>query len=489
MALTYDKASWEAHTNLGNLLREDAKLAEAMECYRAALASRPDSAETLNNLALCLADTGKLDEAESAYRAALALRPRLAEARSNLLFCLCYRDDLDFERLCGEHRVWGAVHGQPIDKQYSTYFAPATPDRKLRIGYVSPDLRAHSVAYFLEPILQSHNRDAFEPVCYSQAEVEDATSERLRGHVSLWRQTSGVSDQSLAAMIHEDAIDILVDLAGHTGGNRLAAFAFKPAPVQATYCGYPCTTGLSAIDYRITDATADPPGEDGFYSEKLVHLDGCFLCYAPPAQESSPRPHGSAVVFASFNTLQKLSASVIRVWAAIVRSVPNSRLLLKRAALDDAETRSRITKLFGRHGIGPEQLELHGHEAQAATHLQWYNRADICLDTFPYNGTTTTCEALWMGVPTLTLAGRHHMQRVSLSILKTIGLEELVAYTEEEYIAKAVALARDLGKLAPLRHTLRRRMAQSPLCDAQGFTRKFEAGLRRMWLDWCTKQQ
>lgn len=353
------------------------------------------------------------------------------------------------------------------------------------MGYVSPDFHAHSVAYFIEPVLARHDPAAVETYCYAEVAQPDAFTEHMKTLAAHWRGTFGRSDDEVADMIRNDAIDILIDLAGHTAHNRLAVFARRPAPVQVTYLGYPNTAGLPQMDYRLTDAAADPPGQEVYYTESLVRLPQGFLCYAPPHESPAvgplPAATGGCITFGSFNALPKMNNEVIALWARVLQSVPGARLILKNKSLQDAKTCER----YRQHFHPPERIELLGWLDDPADHLSIYHRVDIALDTFPYNGTTTTCEALWMGVPVITLAGERHAGRVGLSLLTQLGLTELIAKTPDEYVRLAVALAGNRERLAALRAGLRERMRRSPLCDAQSFTRDLEAAYREMWHKWC----
>ena len=309
---------------------------------------------------------------------------------------------------------------------------------------------------------------------------------RLRGLSDQWRDIAGKTDDRVAALIREDRIDILVDLAGHTAGNRLLVFARKPAPVQVTWLGYPNTTGLEAMDYRLTEAVSDPPGQtERWHSEELIRLPGTFSCYGPPAESPPVGPlpalEAGHVTFGCFNNLAKLTPPAIELWSQILREVPGARLLLKSRGLADLETAAGVREEFGRRGIEPARLEFNGQELSVTNHLALYNRVDLALDTFPYNGTTTTCEALWMGVPVVTLAGATHVARVGASLLTHLSVEELIADSPVGYVARCVDLAGDLPRLAEIRAGLRERMRASPLCDAPGFTRGFEDALRGMW--------
>ena len=294
-------------------------------------------------------------------------------------------------------------------------------------------------------------------------------------------------------MIQAAGVDILVDLAGHTAGNRMPLFSLRPAPVQVTYLGYPNTTGLSTMDYRITDAWADPPGQtEALHTEKLIRLDHGFLCYTPPeaAPEVDPSPHRKtgAVTFGSFNNMAKFNAGVASLWASVLKAVPGSRLIMKFKTLSDPEVRQTVIDAFAANGVSSDRLSLHGFLPSFADHFALYNRIDIGLDTTPYNGTTTTCEALWMGVPVLALAGRTHVARVGVSILTGLGLSELVAQSREDYVQMAAALARDCRRLDALRKGLRPRMQASPLMDGPGFARRVESAYRAMWRRWCTSR-
>jgi predicted O-linked N-acetylglucosamine transferase (SPINDLY family) len=311
----------------------------------------------------------------------------------------------------------------------------------------------------------------------------------MRSHCAVWRDIARTSDEAAETLIRTDQIDILIDLAGHTAGNRLALFARKPAPIQMTYLGYPDTTGLPAIDYRITDAVADPPDiADALHAETLLRLPPPFLCYqsprhAPPVGEL-PAVAAGYVTFGSFNALPKI-VPAIPLWSRILREIPTSRLLLKNAGLKDAGTCARIQQKFAEHGITADRLDLLASVTTTREHLALYNRIDLALDTFPYHGTTTTCESLWMGVPTVTLAGAVHVSRVGVSILRAIGLPELVAETPEQFARIAVQLASDQPRLAAMRSSLRQQMTASPLMDAVGFARKIEEACRTVWKRWC----
>ena len=346
------------------------------------------------------------------------------------------------------------------------------------------------MAFFVEPLLKGHDRQAVEVFCYAEVTRPDTVTAHLQGLADHWLVTVGLSDEELAERIRADGIDILVDLAGHTAKNRLRVFARKPAPVQVTWLGYPNTTGLEAIDYRLVDAVTDPVGEaDAWASETLVRLEGGFLCYGgvkdAPEPTVPPCLKTGTVTFGSFNNPAKVSAATFDAWATLLSRLPQARLLLKGKPFADAATRALFLARLGERGVAAERVELVAWLPGAAAHLALYHRVDIALDPFPYNGTTTTCEALWMGVPVVTLRGDRHAGRVGASLLSQIGLTDLIANSVEEYVAIALALAGNPGHLHELRRSLRSRMAASSLCDGRAFARKMEAAFRTMWQVWC----
>jgi protein O-GlcNAc transferase len=479
----------EAHGNLGNALRETGRLDEAVAACRHAIRIKPDNANVRLNLGAALADQGKLDEALATYREAIQIKADFVSASSGLAFCMNYTEKASVDELFDAHREWNERHGQPLPRP-AAHDNERSPRRQLKVGYVSPDFRGHSVAYFLEPLLQNHDRNAVEVFCYAEVSWPDAATRRFERLTDHWTKTVGMSDEALAQRIRSDGIDILVDLAGHTAKNRLPLFVRKPAPVQVTWLGYPNTTGLDAIDYRLVDAVTDPEGEaDAFASETLLRLPGGFLCYgAPndaPTPETAPCLATGFVTFGSFNSPAKLSAATLDAWAQVLIRLPTARLLLKGKPFADAATRALYIERLAERGIAAERLELMGWLPDSKSHLALYDRVDIALDPFPYNGTTTTCEALWMGVPVVTLRGDRHAGRVGASLLTRVGLTDLIADSVEAYVATTVALAGNPARLADLRRSLRPRMAASSLCDAAGFARKVEDAYRTMWVRWC----
>ncbi len=481
-----------ALSNMGAALLCYGKFDETIYYCHRALDIDPNHTKSLSNLGLAMQNLGRLDEAFEAFNKALALDPTFSSVHSNLIFCMNYEPSFTGEDILAESRRWEAIHAAPLAGNARPHANPRDPERRLRVGYVSPDFRQHAVKYFLEPLLAAHDRTEVEIFCYAEVARPDDVTARFQMLADGWRWTVDMSDAALTERIRADGIDILVDLAGHTASSRLLTFAARPAPIQVSWLGYPNTTGLSAVDYRLTDAIADPEGRaDSVHSETLVRLAECFLCYAPPADappvSSLPAAANSHITFGSFNNLAKITSEMVQVWAAILDRVPGARLLLKSRLLSDEAARKRYQDMFAAHGIGAGRVELISAIPSISGHLGAYERVDIALDSFPYNGTTTTCEALWMGVPVVTLLGDRHAGRVSATLLSAIGLPELAAENKEAYIETAVKLAGDLDRLSALRHELRPRMATAPLCDAPSFARKMETAFRDMWCKWCAE--
>jgi protein O-GlcNAc transferase len=483
----------EAHNNLANALKELGRLDEAEASYRRALQIKPDFAEAHNNLGEALKELGRPDEAEASYRRALQIKSDYAEAHSNLLFALNYHSDKPDEAVFRAHQEYEIRFGIPHRGEWLCHNNAREgfeTGRRLRVGYVSPDLRQHSVAYFFQPLLREHDPQAVEVFCYAELARPDAVTSALRGFADHWLSTVGLSDAALAERIAADEIDILVDLAGHTAKNRLPVFARKPAPVQITWLGYPNTTGLSAMDYRLVDAVTDPPGEaDRWASETLIRLDDGFLCYEPPADAplpvAPPSLANGGITFGSFNNPAKLSSATLDAWAMLLERVPGSRFLAKGRGFAEDATRAAFLARLVQRGVDPQRVTLLGYVHGLAHHLAVYEQVDIALDPFPYNGTTTTCEAMWMGVPVVTLLGDRHAGRVGASLLTQVGLTDLIAPSVEAYIDIASALAADPARLAALRHTMRERLSKSPLCAPQAFARKIEAIYRDLWQRHC----
>jgi len=490
--LTLNPDIAEVYCNLGVAFIDQGKLAEGVASYNQALTLKPDYAEVHNNLGIALRNQGKLDEAVASYHQALKLKRNYPKAHSNLLFALNYNGSIPQKTIYDESINWYEQHGKLLFDNDIEYKNSKDISRRLRIGYVSPDFRKHSVAYFFESLLKGHKRENVEVFCYSNVKVEDQITKRLRAEADHWLSIVGKGNEEIAAKIRRNKIDILVDLAGHTKANRLLVFAYKPSPIQVTWLGYPNTTGMRTMDYRFTDEITDPPGEaDIFHREKLFRLKHGFLCYQPetsiPVLGSLPCQERGYITFGSFNDLTKTTSEVIKVWARILHANPDSRLLLKAKQLIDDQTRVRLIDRFSQEGINQKRLEMHSRLSNISDHLELYNRMDIGLDPFPYNGTTTTCEALWMGVPVITMLGDRHSARVGASIMSRVGLKDLIAHSIDEYIALSVSMANDRHRLFTLRNNLRQMMQESKLMDKELFAETVEKAYRQMWIKWCAE--
>lgn len=477
------------HLHLGKTYHLAIKFDEALKHYRRTIELEPRLTDTYGLIGGILQNRGLTEEAIAYYRQGLAIAPGLHKLHSELLLSLnCVTTDDDTADLSAEHARWGKLYAPPSSP--AKHANAPDPERRLRVGYVSPDLREHSVAYFFEPLLASHNPENVETYCYAEVASPDSATKRLQSLSTHWLNTCGMNDRQLADRIRADGIDILVDLAGHTANNRLLVFALKPAPLQVSYLGYPNTTGLAAMDYRFTDEHADPPGAtDSFHTEKLIRLPHGFLCYraptdSPPAR-IPPAVERGYVTFGSFNHLPKVTPEAVALWAAVLLAVPNSRMVMKNTGFSVPAARDRYASLFAGHGIDPNRLDLLGPTHSAIEHLATYRQVDIALDSFPYNGTTTTCEALWMGVPVVAIAGRMHAGRVGVSLLSQVGLDTLIADTPDEYTRIASSLTRNISELATLCASLRPRMESSPLCNEKCFAADVEAAYRSIWRQWC----
>jgi predicted O-linked N-acetylglucosamine transferase (SPINDLY family) len=481
----------EARLVLVNSMLLDRRTSEAIELCRAGLAFGWHAPLAVS-YAAALISLSENERAVHFLNEALLHFPNESNLASSKCMAITAVYGADPEEVAAAHRSYGALLNRTSPMFQATYAPRKDPSKPLRVALVSHDFRQHSVAYFIEPWLEHFDRDGFEVVCYSTNRVLDAVSERLKSHATLWRDASAMPELQLAAKLSEDRVDIAVDLAGHTNGNSLQAFALRMAPVQVTYLGYPGSTGLTQMDYRIVDSLTDPPGPavDARHTEKLLRIDPCFLCYrpqpdAPPVRASDIPRSASHITFGSFNAGRKLSGPLLDLWAHILKAVPGSRLLLKASDFNDPAMATRLHARLGEHGIGEECVEILQATKEMAEHLSLYERVDIGLDPLPYNGTTTTCEALWMGVPVITLAGNRHAGRVGVSLLTNVGLPELIARNENEYLDIAVKLAADPARLEDYRASLRRRLAASPLCDGPGFSRRFEGALRAAWKQYC----
>lgn len=463
------------HMNRGNALLGLGRLADAVSACRRAIEINPALSVAHAVLGSALKQQGNVNEASAAYRQAMAAEPDRPSFHSDLLFTLQYHPDLSPQDILTESLRWSASFGS-VSPPLSPARHADLDGRPLRVGYVSADLSRHSVGYFMEQILRHHDPAVIDVFCYANRRHEDERTELFKCLSSHWADITALDDSAAANLIRADQIDILVDLSGHTGGNRLPLFAQRPAPVHVTYLGYPGTTGLAGMDYRLTDEIADPTGDgDQDYSETLIRLPQGFLCYAPPgdAPHSTVREPGP-FTFGSFNNVPKINRQVVKVWSQILTAVPDARLFLKHRSFSDPQTRQSYVDQFAAYGVDGARLTLSGFVEGVQGHLCAYGQVDVALDTFPYNGTTTTLEALWMGVPVVTLCGDRHAARVGASILTHGGLTEWIADDLDTYVQLAVEAAQNRRALAALRGGLRDTLAGSYLLDGPGFTKALE---------------
>jgi predicted O-linked N-acetylglucosamine transferase (SPINDLY family)/glycosyltransferase involved in cell wall biosynthesis len=482
-AVTMDPSNVSYLNNLGAAALELGLNTEALECFEQAVEKNPKLPTARNNIGNLLKDRARGMDALPQYRKSMELNPDDRDAPSNYLLCHMYIPDMDPKLVFEEHKKWGISTTKKFPPAFK--FKPREAGAKIRVGFLSADLCHHPVAHFIEPIFRGYDRERFEFVAYGDQRKSDEFSARFAKQVDLWRETSSYDDRALAKLIHEDRVDILFELAGHTAYNRLGVFALKPAPVQVSYLGYPGTTGLPTIDFRITDAFADPQGTtEHLHTEKLIRVPECAWCFEPdasaPEVEPLPALKNGFVTFGCFNNMAKLNPALFETWAEILLRVPGSHLRLKARTLTDDGVRKELKSYFTERGIEEDRLDFFGHTKKIADHLNHYHSVDIALDSFPYHGTTTTCEAMWMGCPVVTRAGKTHVSRVGVSLLNAVGLQEFITETREAYIEKAVALAAHTDRLQELRAGMRERMRQSVLMDEKRFVQGFEKALMEM---------
>lgn len=474
-SLVIDPAYVPALANLGKIFQSAGCLTEALNLYDRALKSDPERSELYANRANILVAMAKHDAAYADYEKALFFYPGNARARSDYLLSIHYVDIKSDAEIFAEHQKWSDFSHHPAEvlRPYK--------HKKIKIAYVSADFRRHSVAYFIEGILHFHDREAFEIFCYSDVAHEDEISSRIKSSDLSWKSIVGKSDDEVHEMVLEDEIDVLVDLGGHCG-TRMSLFARRNAPLQVSYCGYPNTSGLTNMDLRLVDSTTDPGEKDEFFSEETVRLNRCFLAFCPPENSpevsAAPCIRNSYVTFGSFNSLSKITPIVISTWSKILRRSPDSRLILKCKQFHDRFLKKDILALFEKHGVSGNRLDFLGYESQLQDHLELYSRIDLALDTFPYNGVTTTCEALHMGVPVLSCYGERHVERVGLSLLESCGLHSLCVKSAREYIKTATNFAKNPQVLVELRSKMRGIMHTSELCDSLGLTKQIEKVFR-----------
>jgi predicted O-linked N-acetylglucosamine transferase (SPINDLY family) len=467
--------------NLGNALVDQDRILEALGSYGRALEIDPGHAETYDNLGGALQDLGRFDEAQAAYRAALRFAPEFAKAHSDLLLCMNFTCE-DPAHYLAQARTYGQMVSAMVAQRFDAWRC-ADGGGRLRVGFVSGDLREHPVGYFLENLVQNLDPDRFELHAYPPHDGLDTLAMRLRPRFAAWTPLPR-TDGEAARRIHDDGIHVLFDLSGHTAENRLPVFAWKPAPVQVSWLGYFASTGVAEIDYFLADPVLVPEHDRAHFSERVWHLPQTRLCFSAPmpdiAVAALPALYEGTLTFGCFNTLSKLGDPVLALWAQLLARLPGSRLFLKARQLNEAAVRDEITRRLAAHGVEPTRLILEGSSPRGE-YLAAYNRVDIALDPFPYTGATTTMEALWMGVPVLTLAGHHLLARQGASLLSNAGLPQWIASDAEDFLRRGVAHAADLHGLARLRLQLRAQISASPLLDGQRFARDFAAALEQMW--------
>lgn len=478
-----------AHYNLGNLLIRQGQIVAALACHQVAARLEPWDADVLTNIGVAFYELGQVDRAVEYFQKALAVNPSSPQLHSTLVSALHYLDSATAADIFHHAKQWWEAHGRPRYRKIM-HANPPNPTRRLKIGYISPDFRDHSIYYFITPLLKAHDRSQFEIFCYSDVSHPDWATAEIKTLSDHWRDITHATDGAVAIAIERDGIDLLIDLVGHMTGNRLWVFAQKPAPLQISWLGYPGTTGLPTIDYRLVDAITDPAGEaDRWHSEQLLRLPGCFLCYQPPDEPLEPglSPYARTGIFTlgSFNNPAKLNPELLAAWAAILRALPNSRLLLKGKHLDDPGVQGSVLDALTVRGIETWRISFSPHLPVRRDHLNLYNDIDLCLDTFPYNGTTTTLEALWMGVPVLTRRGERHAGRVGASILTTLGRSELITDTTQDYIEAAGRLGSEPLALSPRGLALRRQLLASSICNSSLFAEQVESVYQGAWLQWC----
>ncbi|MBF0589436.1 MAG: tetratricopeptide repeat protein [Magnetococcales bacterium] len=487
-----DGALW---ADLGIAFMHLGQLGQAEQCYREAVTCGGEVLPSVwNNFGNILKDQGNLSESITCYRQALALDPGFLEVHSNLLVTLHY-GEMERQQIFHEHQVWWQ---RCSEKEAMMQHVPPAGggnlEKRLRVGFVSADFRVHSVGYFLQSLMENLDRNHLEIICYANRQGEDHVTRRFQAAADGWREISQLGDTAVAEMVRRDGIDILVDLAGHSEGNRLRLFALRPAPIQVTWIGYPDTTGLQSMDYRLTDDVVDPPGmDDEFHSEQLIRLPGGFLCYDYPKEAPAvvlpPMMRLGVVTFGSFNNLAKINDTTLDLWAELLNNIPNARLLLKNRSLACTDLQDAFRRRFEARSIDPKRVTMLSIVPSIQDHLNLYGKVDIALDTLPYNGTTTTFEALWMGVPLVALRGDRHLSRVTASLLTHMGLEEWVAETPAAYLEMNRRLATDGKLLRRLRLKMRGRLRSSPLCNAAASAGHLERAFREMWARWLAGSQ
>ena len=489
--LSQQPAFAQAHNNYANLLKDEGQFKLAAEEYRLAIRHNPILAEAHFNLANVLMNTWHIEEALNLFEQLIKIDPQHAIGYSNYLYYAHYSNRFKIDDLYRMARNWEKAQFPDIAKRIEKlkFFNKPDSEKKLKIGYVSADFCLHPVGFFIEGVFASHDKSAVEIYCYYNYPKQDAQTAYFVSQSDHWRDIHGVSDEQVEEMIRQDEIDILVDLTGHTDSNRLRVFAVKPAPVQVTWLGYCDTTGLQSMDYLLADEIVAPLDTNQKYSEAVWRLPECFINYVPrdysPAISAYPSVTQATITFGCFNNLSKITEEMLELWSSILLRVENSKLLIKSPRFKDAEISERVAGILSKNGIKPDRIKLEYDFLEHCDFLGRYADVDIALDTSPYNGVTTTCDALWMGVPVVTMLGEHFISRNSASILTAVGLQELIATTQQQYIDIAIDLANEPDKRRSMKTCLRKQFGESALGDSRRFTRNLEDAYRKMWRKWC----
>ena len=479
----------EALTILGTALDSVGRPLEALQHLQLALQLRPEASDISTLVAKCLGDLGRQGAATALQRALVARFPDDPHVRSNHLFGLQHIHGDNGPLMLQEHKAWTSRHADVLAAEIRLHDNDRSPGRRLRVAYVSADFRDHPATRFLLPLIEAHDKEQMDLICYIDVPKPDDLTKRFHAAASLWRDTSKLTDEALADQVRADGIDVFVDPTGFMAANRLLTFARQPAPVQISYSGYPGTIAMSTIPWRLTDAHLDPPGQtDRYYTEKLIRVGPSAMVYNPltetPEVVPTPALRNGFISFGMLNRLSKLTPAMISVWGRVLAAVPRSRLLLISPSAFEPEVNNELRRQFARCGVPPERLEL-APRSQRISYLKLFNEIDIQLDTFPYTGCTTTCDGLWMGVPTITLAGSTYVSRMGVSLLTQVGLTNLITATPADYIRTAAELADNVTGLNHLRQSLRDRMTKSPLMDYRSLARNIEAAFRMTWESWC----
>jgi predicted O-linked N-acetylglucosamine transferase (SPINDLY family) len=487
-ALALDPGLTRARAAVIGTLMDLRRYADAASVARVGLAAFPDPELSVGLVSVLLA-MGDTRQAAKVARDGCERWPSHGVLAASLASTLEYDDQATPAEIAEAHRGVGRAYAlarASLDPPFVPVTRRVDTSRPLRVGVLSPDLRVHSVAFFIEPFFELHDRARIELVAFSNSREHDAVSKRLQSHAHAWHTTADLTDLQLAHLIRDERIDVLLDLAGLTINNRLPCLSLRPAPVQATYCGYPDTTGLDTVDYRIVDSHTDPdtPEVSSRATERLLRLDPCFLCYKPPSSLPAPARRNAgvpgAITLGCFNASKKITAATAAIWSRLMAKVPGANLVLKSYDLGDPDAAARVRRVLGDAGIDQRRVEILPVTTGLAEHLEHYARVDVALDPFPYNGTTTTCESLLMGVPTICLEGARHASRVGVSLLRNVGVPELLAGSPEQYVQVAADLVTDPHRLDAYRATLREMLLRSPLCDARAFVDRFERALHDM---------